>query len=272
MEAIFRHYVPVPPLSDFVALFWYWKGSSREQMKERLLPGATVEFVVRLTKDHTTVYQRQALERPRTCSGAIITGPQSEFFVLDKSEQDELVGVHFKPGGSFPFFGAPADEFLNDHVSLDCVWGADAGRLRSRLLEAETVESRFKILETRLLEKLAQAQPRHRAVAYALNELSRGPFAAPLSAVASAVNLSPKRLTQLFNREIGVTPKLFARLGRFHGALRAIGRGRADWLDLALECGYYDQAHFNHDFLEFSGINPTAYIAKKTDDLFHVPL
>src|ERR1051325_9467936 len=41
---------------------------------------------------------------------------------------------------------------------------------------------------------------------------------------------------------------------------------------LALDCGYYDQAHFNHDFREFSGMNPTAYLEKRTDHLGHVPL
>jgi AraC-like DNA-binding protein len=55
--------------------------------------------------------------------------------------------------------------------------------------------------------------------------------------------------------------------------LRTIGRdNEPDWTDIALSCGYFDQAHFNHDFRAFSGINPSTYSAKKTPHLNHVPL
>ncbi|MGE0526206.1 MAG: DUF6597 domain-containing transcriptional factor [Bdellovibrionales bacterium] len=268
----FQAYVPQPPLSDFVELFWYWNHNP-PKFKERILPGGSVEFVIRLTKDRTNVFQLKCLERPKSCSGAIITGPHSEFFVLDKSEQDELMGVHFKPGGSFPFFAAPANKFLNDHVSLDAVWGHEAGFLRSELLDAPTADSKFRVLERHLIKRAKNSIGRHPAVAYALKGLNRRPFPSSLSELANDVNLSPKRLTQLFTREVGVTPKLFARIQRFQEVIKLISKQNSvDWSSLALDCGYYDQAHFNHDFQEFSGINPTTYMKKKTEHLGHVPL
>jgi len=272
VEPIFHHYVPAKPLSDFIEFFWY-ANHKPPKIKERILPGGTVEFVIRLSKDRTNVFQSKDLSKARSCSGSVITGPQSEFFVLDKSEQDELLGVHFKPGGAFPFFGTPVDKLLNDHVSLDSVWGHAAESMRSELLEASTVNVKFQILERRLLERALKSFPRHQAVAFAMKELSRGPASKSLSAIADEINLSTKRLAQLFNREIGMTPKLFTRVQRFQEALKTIGnRNSVDWLNLALESGYYDQAHFNHDFLEFSGINPTTYLEKRTEHLGHVPL
>ena len=64
----------------------------------------------------------------------------------------------------------------------------------------------------------------------------------------------------LFTAEVGLTPKVFSRLRRFRRALdRVADRPAVDWTVIALECGYYDQAHFIHDFRSFAGMTPTAY-------------
>ncbi|HVG92235.1 MAG TPA: helix-turn-helix domain-containing protein, partial [Alphaproteobacteria bacterium] len=69
------------------------------------------------------------------------------------------------------------------------------------------------------------------------------------------------------------TPKLFCRVRRFQEMLQMIHRGDdCDWADVAAGCGYFDQAHFIHDFKAFSGINPTTYLARKTEHLNHVPI
>jgi AraC-like DNA-binding protein len=269
---VFRHYVPARPLSDYIELFWYWNHKP-SKAKERVLPGGTVEFVIRLTKDRTSVFQSEDQHSVKTYSGSVITGPQSKFFVLDKTEQDELLGIHFKPGGAFPFFGTPVNMLLNHHVSLDSIWGNEADSLRAELLESSSVTEKFQILERCLLKRLTHSFSTHQAVSYALKELGKGLLAKPISSIAEDVNLSTKRLTELFGREIGVTPKLFARIQRFQEALRIIADQRSvNWLAVALESGYYDQAHFNHDFLEFSGISPTTYLQKKTEHIGHVPI
>ena len=70
-----------------------------------------------------------------------------------------------------------------------------------------------------------------------------------------------------------VTPKLFCRVRRFQQVLRLIGSGRpVAWAAVAADCGYFDQAHFIHDFRAFSGINPSTYIAQRTEHLNHVPM
>jgi AraC-like DNA-binding protein len=71
-----------------------------------------------------------------------------------------------------------------------------------------------------------------------------------------------------------LTPKLFCRVQRFQGVLRQIARSAEaiDWTQIALSCGYFDQAHFIHDFRGFSGINPSSYVANKTQFQNHVVL
>jgi Helix-turn-helix domain len=60
---------------------------------------------------------------------------------------------------------------------------------------------------------------------------------------------------------VGVTPKRFARTYRFTATVLAIDpAGPVDWLELAGRAGYYDQAHFGHDFRTFTGLTPTRYL------------
>jgi AraC-like DNA-binding protein len=66
---------------------------------------------------------------------------------------------------------------------------------------------------------------------------------------------------------------LFCRVRRFQKVLRQISAGNAiNWTEVALQCGYFDQPHFIHDFRSFSGINPSTYTAAYTGHANHVPI
>ncbi|HEX4603138.1 MAG TPA: helix-turn-helix domain-containing protein [Candidatus Angelobacter sp.] len=266
--------IPAPPLNRFVELFWFYDGfPPRAHKKERLMPDGSVELVINLNEDETRVYDRDDLEKYARLPGTALCGPHSSFFVIDTAEQDSVMGIHFKPGGAFPFFKLPADELHNQHVSLDDLWGVEAGLLRERLLESPTPEVKFQVLETCLMARAFKPLERHRAVGFALG-LFRNILTAPAIAdVSDEIGISSRRFIQLFSSEVGLTPKLFCRVRRFQRVLQQIHQGKAcDWVDIAASCGYFDQAHFIHDFKAFSGINPTTYLVQKTEHLNHVPI
>lgn len=270
---LFRHFTPRPPLSDFVEILWSYEGCPRPHAKERLLPTGTMEMVFNLREDRTRVYGGVDGEKVHTFRGSVLCGVHSRFFVIDTDQQISTIGVHFKPGGAFPFFGLPAGELHNVHVSLESLWGAAADEVRTRLLEARTVEARFRILEETLLAKAAGGFDRHPAVAFALKEFGGAPQVRTVADVTQRTGFSPRRFIQVFDQEVGLTPKLFCRVRRFQKVLRLIRKGqRIDWADLAASCGYFDQAHFIHDFQGFSGLNPSAYLAQHTEHLNHVPI
>jgi len=68
-------------------------------------------------------------------------------------------------------------------------------------------------------------------------------------------------LAQRFKEILGVTPKRLARSHRFTATVFSINpAGPIDWADLASGAGYFDQAHFGHEFREFTGLTPTRYV------------
>ncbi|MGO4880211.1 MAG: DUF6597 domain-containing transcriptional factor [Bryobacteraceae bacterium] len=269
----FHHHAPGPPLGQFVQLFWLYEGYSQPHDKERLLPDGSMELVVNLNEDRVRAYDPHQTDKFHTLRGAVMVGAHSEFFVIDTAGQYSVAGVHFKPGGAFPFFDPPANELHNAMVSLEDLWGPLARQLRERLLEAATPEAKLRVMQQTLLAKAAERLDRHPAVAFALDQFRGVPHARTIAEVTDQIGLSAKRFIEVFRGEVGLTPKLFCRVRRFQRALRIASTGRAvEWAAVAADCGYFDQAHFIHDFRAFSGINPSTYVAQRTAHLNHVPL
>jgi AraC-like DNA-binding protein len=263
---------PRPPLSEFVELLWFYQGCPQPHLKERALPTGTMELVVNLSHDQLRVFDRHESHSFRSFPGSMVCGAHSEFFVIEPNQDQSIVGVHFKPGGAFPFFNLPAGELHNTHLSLETLWGTKAGELRERLLEARTPDGQFIILEQFLLEQASGCLSRHAAVAVGLSAFQRVPHSRKIAEVVGQIGISQRRFIEVFRDQVGLTPKQFCRVRRFQSVLRLIGKGRrVDWIDIALACGYYDQAHFINDFQAFSGLNPAAYLRNPGERLNHVP-
>jgi AraC-like DNA-binding protein len=177
-----------------------------------------------------------------------------------------VVGVSFRPGGTLPFLRLPTDEFHNLHVDLDDVWGRFAREVRERTLAARTPAAKLRVLELALLERASGMLATQPVVEYALGHFLSSPSAVRVNHVADRTGFSTRRFIELFKQHVGMTPKLFCRVRRFQQVLRRITSGKpVNWSDLALDGGYFDQAHFIHDFRAFSGINPSKYLADYKD-------
>src|SRR4029077_555035 len=149
---LYLTHIPRQPLNQFVEIFWYYDGfPRRSHTKERLMPDGSVELIINLKENEARIYDRNDPEKCQRLPGTLVCGPHAEFFVIDTAEQDSVMGIHFKPGGAFPFFKLPADELHNRHVSLEDLWGAETGLLRERVLEAATPQKKFQVLENCLL-------------------------------------------------------------------------------------------------------------------------
>ena len=87
------------------------------------------------------------------------------------------------------------------------------------------------------------------------------------------MGISHKHFIAQFRAVVGLTPKRFCRIRRFQQVLAEVeARQAVKWADLACACGYYDQAHFVHDFQGFSGLNPSAYLTQRGEYLNFVPM
>jgi AraC-like DNA-binding protein len=266
-------YRPQPPLSKFVEAIWMFEGQVPQHRQERILPTGVMQMVINLHEADLRIYDRQHPDRYQSFGGGLLSGTHSEYIVIDTSQQASVIGVHFKPGGAFPLLRMPADELQDTAVSLETLWKIHAAVLREQLLTAATPLLKVRLLEQFLLAQAARPWERHPAVALALKEFTCGTLTRSISEITDQIGLSSRRFIQVFKQETGLTPKVFCRIQRFQKVLSTIGMNQdIDWVNLALECGYFDQAHFIHDFRAFSGLSPSTYLAQRTEHTNHVPL
>ncbi|MEQ8677090.1 MAG: helix-turn-helix transcriptional regulator [Aggregatilineales bacterium] len=265
-------YIPKAPLADYVHMFWYWAGYHPPHKKERILPHGLMEMTINLADEPLVFSYPEDGYVPHPIYGPIVAGARSDYFVIDTNRPASILSVWFKAGGARAFFGASANALHNQHLSLDVLWGYDAHDLYCQLLEAPSTVHRFRLLETALTNRLKRASVRHRAVDYALNAFSKQPHNITIAQIVDEIALSPTRFIQVFREEIGITPKLFCRVQRFQHALSLIAQQRHhSWTDVALRCGYFDQAHFINDFQHFAGITPTMYAPQSPDHNSNLP-
>jgi AraC-like DNA-binding protein len=269
----YRRYIPATPLGQYVACIWLYDGDARTHPPERALPTGAADLLIDMRDRPLKLFSRDDRSCTDKVRGPLLLGPHSEFFVMQRDAHASVLGVHFRPWATAALFRTHAADLHNQALPLDALWGAHAGRLYERLLSAREPRERFRTVEQALLEQLSAAADVNRGVLWALRELQRSHGTRTVAGLSEQLGLSSRRLSQLFGEAVGLTPKLYGRVKRFQRVLRQLQRGvPRSWGEIALACGYYDQAHFNRDFRAFAGTSPTAYLAARSPWRNHVSL
>jgi len=180
--------------------------------------------------------------------------------VTEHAGEGHGVEVYFTPLGARRFFGLPMGELARQVVELDDLVGPEAGRLAERLHDAPDWGARLDLLERAIARRVVRAAPVARELEHAWRRLVATDGAVPIGVLASELGWSRRHLAASFREQVGTSPKSLARILRFERAAVRL-RGGGELGAIALDCGYYDQAHFNRDFREFAGATPTEYRA-----------
>src|ERR671916_461816 len=132
--------------------------------------------------------------------------------------------------------------------------------LRDRLATAPGPHEMLTLLEEELMRRRCET-PGLGLVRHTSNVIAAASGAVAIADLSVAAGVSSTHLAQRFKGLIGVTPKRLARSYRLTAAVFAINPvGPVDWASLACDAGYFDQAHFGHEFRDFTGLTPTRYV------------
>jgi AraC-like DNA-binding protein len=183
--------------------------------------------------------------------------------VAESSDWQHGLQVDLTPVGAHVLFGLSMSALSNRVVALDQILGGAGALLAEQLYEAASWEERFACLDAKLAHRLGAGSEPSPAVAWAWDRLVETGGRLPVRALAEELGSSRQYIVAKFRDQVGLPPKTIARIVRFRRALQLLGREDRSLAALAHECGYYDQAHLNRDFRDFTGGTPTEHLARR---------
>jgi AraC-like DNA-binding protein len=175
------------------------------------------------------------------------------------------VQLDLTPLGAHAVFGVAMHELAGRCVALeDLIGERPAAGLVERLAGAEGWRERFPILDGFVTERAAAARGPTPDAVWAWRRLEETGGRLTVEALARELGCSRRHLAARFREQVGLPPKTVARIVRFHRATRLLRtEGDARWAEIAHECGYSDQSHFNRDFRDLAGTSPSAFMASQ---------
>lgn len=193
-------------------------------------------------------------------------GLSDSYAISETSGAQEGVQVFFTPLGARRFFARPLSELTNRVLRLEDLLGAEAPLWAERLQAAGNWRARFELLDAAILARV-HACAEQSEIAWAWRQLAASQGRIAVAQLTTELAWSRKHLAARFHDQIGLPPKLVARLFRFQQALRLLeGSGAVDWSGIAFDAGYYDQAHLIRDFRQFSGRSPSEFLQHRLPD------
>jgi AraC-like DNA-binding protein len=271
---------PAPRLARHVLGYCGYEEETVGFTRRRELPSGEVIVIIGFGSELETTYPQRTPGRVARVR-SFVAGLHDTHCLVESPGTQAGIQLNLTPLGAHLLLGARMDELANRVVGLDSLLGRDADLLVERLYEAPGWNRRFEILDRMLVRRLDAARPASPDVAWAWQRLIHSGGRLPIGELCDEVGCSRKHLLTRFNEQIGLAPKTYARVLRFQRAAHMLGhrdgaswidereRGIADsttWSDVALECGYFDQAHMNRDFREFAGASPGELVASLLPD------
>ena len=245
-------------LAEPVESCWFMRGASAAALPDghRILPDGCMEFVFQLG---APFLQRRDDGSWTEQPARLLVGQMTQRVEVRPLGEIDTVGLHFHPAGAAAFVDGSMKRFQDCIVDLDTALDEDLAPLAAQLRATRSRSSRRVLLQAWLQTR---ARPADAAMVQASRRLQDGAGQLDIAALGQSLGLGERQLRRRFEATVGLAPKRFARLLRFQRVFEQQRESDARaWAQVALECGYFDQAHFNRDFHAFSGLAPRQLLA-----------
>jgi AraC-like DNA-binding protein len=234
---------PAPDLAHFIAHYWMvrWDLRGQKPHVQETLPHPNIHVV--FEKDNSMV-------------GGVTTGK----FTRVLEGRSHVFGIKFRPGGFHSFLKSPVSSLTNRTVAVNRIFGKDVDELEAILVsscdEDTMVEAASVFFRSRTPEPDETAVLAGQLVDRILEE----PDIKTVDNLVGRTGIAKRSLQRIFNEYVGINPKWVIRRYRLHELVERLNSGEPlDWAQLALELGYFDQAHLINDFRSIVGYSPTRY-------------
>lgn len=264
MGAQYVRWRPAPAVRPFAAWYTGYEQRGLPPGRHRGLPSPYLTLIVTLGEPLRIAGHPDPATPPGqydTLLGGLHTAPA----IIAHDGSQAGIQVALSPLGARALLGVPAGELAGTDVDAGCVLGPLAAELRERVCLAPDWPARFRVVDELLAGRADPDRAPAPEVRFAWRRLCASGGTVGPAELAAETGWSGRYLSRRFGVEIGLSPKVAARVARFDRArhrLQAAG-GAFPLARLAAECGYYDQAHLSREFSALAGVPPARWWAEE---------
>ena len=251
---------PVGRLRPFVDRYLGYRLVGFPAGLHRGVPSRHMTFIVSIGPSIDVVTQTNPAQHQQSYR-TVLSGLQASAALIAHNGNQQGVAIELTPLGSRALLGLPAGELWDLSLEFADVVGAAGGELWDRLQVAAGWDERFAVCDE-VLSRLAGQDAVASELQHCWGTLVASGGRISMTDLAAETGYSRQHLGRRFRHEFGLSPKLAARVVRFERARRML-QSVSSFVSIsqvAVSCGYYDQAHLNRDFIELAGCTPTEIV------------
>jgi AraC-like DNA-binding protein len=257
-----EHFVRSPKIDElrtYIHTFWINRHSKEEvfgESKPKLPPQPSSNLIF----NFGTPYKKEQQGGLGNSVKSHIKGPNLHYYEINHTGIIDILGIAFQPFGLYAFTNYPIRNLINKVAAIESVDSFFVG-MYERLLEIDSDVERIEFLEEALLTKLNYRKRYLDSLISFVDIVEAQRNNINLGEIAQSLGMSLKTLERRCLEVIGITPKSYIRLVRYNHALETVRTDKSgrNWIDIATECGYYDQSHFIREFKQLTGDSPEKY-------------
>jgi AraC-like DNA-binding protein len=200
---------------------------------------------------------------------SVVCGLQTYKFSVRLEGRSRVFGVKFRPGGFRPFLDGPVSKLADRVIPTNRIFGKDLELLEAIVLSSGKEDDKVRAADDFFRARATKPDPIIELAGQLVERILREPGIKTVDDLASRAVMGKRQLQRIFNEYVGMSPKWVIRRYRLHELVEKVNSGgQLDWSQVALDLGYFDQAHMINDFRSIAGYSPAEYqkLFRKSSD------
>ena len=254
---------PSPQLQSFIKeyMLLHFEFDNRQPPPIKPFPVRPQQTLVFYLKGGINAFNPETKDIKRFPKIAI-NGSQVRRYDFQLEHSQMMLSVDFQPGGLSKFLQMPLnEEFIDERIDAEALLNPEISNVYEQMLNADSYSHIIEIVEAYLWRRIQRYNIVFQKIDQTHLLIAQQPTAYSIEKLANFACLSVSQFERRFKQQIGISPKLFARINRFYKAFILKDQNpNLDWLSIALQTGYNDYQHLVKDFKQFAGATPNSLL------------